>query len=108
MCSFERVYFLPYWIERWKGFLLFSSITSSPLSITFFLYGEGAIIYERVMKTLVVPSRLNIIAHFSESAEPYPINMLRNIAIDGVTTSHFWLADMDMWPACFATVSIQS
>lgn len=57
--------------------------------------------YQSVIRDMVVPSRLNIIAHFSESAEPYPINMLRNIAIDGVQTSHFWLADMDMWPAGF-------
>ena len=55
--------------------------------------------YEQVVKSLEIPKRLNIIAYFSNTAEPYPINKLRNIALDHVQTSHFWLADMDMWPA---------
>ena len=29
----------------------------------------------------------------------YPINILRNIAIRGVQTSHFFLSDMDFWPS---------
>ena len=29
----------------------------------------------------------------------YPINTLRNIAIRGVQTSHFFLSDMDFWPS---------
>ena len=52
-----------------------------------------------MLKSLDIPKRLNIIAYFSDSAEPYPINKLRNIAIDQVQTTHFWLADMDMWPS---------
>ena len=50
------------------------------------------------MKTIDAPKRLNIISYFSDVADPYPINKLRNIALDHVQTSHFWLADMDMWP----------
>ena len=30
----------------------------------------------------------------------YPINRLRNIAIENSLTSHFVVFDMDMWPAC--------
>lgn len=67
--------------------------------MTFFLYGKGIEVYEQVIQTIDVPKRLNIIAYFSDSAEPYPINKLRNIAMDHVQTTHFWLADMDMWPA---------
>lgn len=100
MCSYERVYFLPFWLERWNGYASLSGITARPLCITFFLYGEGAKIYQQVIRDIVVPSRLTIIAHFADSPEPYPINMLRNIALSHVKTSHLWLADMDMWPAC--------
>lgn len=78
--------------------------------MAFFLYGKGIEIYQQVMQTIDVPKRLNIIAYFSDSAEPYPINKLRNIAIDHVQTTHFWLADMDMWPASilFANTIIYS
>ena len=72
----------------------------SPLSIAFFLYGHGAEIYEDYIKTLDIPNRLNVIAHFSDAPDPYPINKLRNIALRNVRTTHIWLADMDMWPAC--------
>ena len=74
-------------------------IICRPFSIAFFLYGQSAEIYQNVIKTMQIPKRMNIIPHFSENAEPYPINMLRNIALDQVQTSHLWLADMDMWPA---------
>lgn len=32
-------------------------------------------------------------------AEIYPLNRLRNIAIQNSLTSHFVVFDMDMWPA---------
>ena len=99
MFSFERVYFLPFWIDRWQGLLLFQLFILSALSIAFFLYGKGAEVYEEVIKSFVIPSRLNVIAYFSDTAEPYPINKLRNIALRNVHTTHLWLADMDMWPA---------
>ena len=73
--------------------------------MTFFLYGDGARVYQKVIQGLDIPGRVNIIAHFSNDPEPYPINMLRNIALDHVKTSHFWLADMDMWPACIIQIS---
>lgn len=76
-----------------------------PISMAFFLYGEGAHIYQKAIETMQIPSRVNIIAHFSEDPEPYPINMLRNIAFNHVRTTHFWLADMDMWPACMSDES---
>ena len=33
------------------------------------------------------------------SDKGYPYNALRNIAIQRVATSHFWVMDMDMWPS---------
>ena len=36
----------------------------------------------------------------SDDPSVYPINYLRNVAIEHITTSHFWVADMDMWPNC--------
>ena len=98
--SYERVYFLPFWVERWNGYVIVVVSYFSPISMAFFLYGEGAHIYQQAVQQMDIPKRVNIIAYFGDSANPYPINMLRNIALDHVTTSHFWLADMDMWPAC--------
>ena len=34
----------------------------------------------------------------------FPINRLRNLAIDNVKTTHFVVFDMDMWPASMSTI----
>lgn len=35
----------------------------------------------------------------NDNSEPiYPINRLRNIAINSIETTHFLVVDMDMWP----------
>ena len=46
-----------------------------------------------------LPKRFTVITYISQQETPYPINKLRNIAISFVHTSHFWVADMDMWPS---------
>jgi hypothetical protein len=40
-------------------------------------------------------------------SEPiYPINRLRNIAIQNIRTTHFLVVDMDMWPASISFIVI--
>ena len=36
----------------------------------------------------------------------FPINHLRNIAVDHVKTSHFYLSDMDIWPSRTCTLLV--
>ena len=43
----------------------------------------------------------HITYQFYESNDTYyPINTLRNIAINNIKTSHFFVCDMDFWPSC--------
>lgn len=51
------------------------------------------------MASTFYPNRLHITEYIAEDNHEYPINMLRNLAIEAVKTSHFWLTDMDMWPS---------
>ena len=44
-----------------------------------------------------LPSRL-IVTLVTNSEESYPINRLRNTAIEAAPTSHFMVFDMDVWP----------
>lgn len=44
------------------------------------------------------PSRVTLILYTLSNTEEFPINKLRNIAIKSVTTSHFLILDMDLWP----------
>ena len=56
--------------------------------------------YEKALSSAQLENRVHITIFTSENNKEYPINKLRNIAIESVKTSHFWLADMDMWPSC--------
>ena len=44
------------------------------------------------------PSRFVVVPHLDASGH-YPINKLRNLAIEKVTTSHYLMTDIDLFPA---------
>ena len=44
------------------------------------------------------PSRFVVVPHLDTSGR-YPINKLRNLAIEKVTTSHYLMTDIDLFPA---------
>ena len=50
------------------------------------------------MTSKTFPSRLHV-SFVTDNSGHYPINRLRNVAINGTTTSHFFLTDIDIWPA---------
>ena len=53
------------------------------------------------IKELRLPSRVMIIIMpVKDSSSSFYINLLRNIAILTIRTSHFLVLDMDMWPSC--------
>ena len=49
------------------------------------------------------PKRLTFLLYLVDSQHPhyttFPINLLRNLAIRNIRTTHFLVMDMDMWPA---------
>ena len=61
--------------------------------------------YSSYKRDNVLESRLHVTEYHAKSSAQYPINTLRNVAIQGVQTSHFWLTDMDMWPSRNCTLS---
>ena len=49
-----------------------------------------------------IPKRLTLLIYLVSPRNPlyktFPVNMLRNLAIRNVRTSHYMIMDMDMWP----------
>lgn len=86
--------------RRWRGSDFAAKITSSPMSIVYYFPKEN----ESSFLKLKAESNLrpNIIVDYVIQTDPFyfPINTLRNRAIDNVKTTHFWLTDMDVWPSC--------
>ena len=55
----------------------------------------------RTMRAHIEGRARVVLVHFlrGEPDEPYPVNRLRNIALEAVTTSHFLVTDVDLWPS---------
>ena len=51
------------------------------------------------VKQQTFPNRLRL-SYLKDNSNHYPINRLRNLAINNTFTSHFFLTDIDVWPAC--------
>lgn len=64
--------------------------------------------YRQLLRKSSFPARLGVIPFTATNRSIYPINYLRNLAIDHVLTSHFWLTDMDMWPSRFISIGVLS
>ena len=47
----------------------------------------------------ILPQRFRL-SYVKDNSGHFPINRLRNVAINNTITSHFWLTDVDIWPAC--------
>mmetsp|Transcript_25589 Transcript_25589/g.33312 ORF Transcript_25589/g.33312 Transcript_25589/m.33312 type:complete len:331 (+) Transcript_25589:110-1102(+) len=88
-CTSDRVWMLEDICQRWPG----------PISIAVFVPYES-----KKINTLSCNNndRLNYYIYEAKNEKElieYPVNKLRNIAINLVKTSHFLIADIDFWPS---------
>lgn len=123
--SKERLFFFPYLLQRWKGFSPLASLTRSPLSIAIMTNVTDTEEIETFIQSSNFPDRLRLALYITGlpgktdcvyrrtsrglrciRATIYPLNRLRNIAIQNSLTSHFVVFDMDMWPASFSFRSL--
>lgn len=57
------------------------------------------------LRTIKIRKTVHVILHIVRTAnlrihkQIFPVNLLRNIGIRHVVTSHFLVLDMDVWPA---------
>ena len=117
--SKERLFFVEHFLKRWGGWRCIISLIPRPISITVIVHRNELHEMEQFIQQSHFPDRLTLtlyiidvssnpdcvftqLADGSMQCEPgpiYPLNRLRNIAIESVSTSHFVLFDMDVWPS---------
>ena len=117
--STERLFFVEHFLKRWGGWRCIISLIPRPISITVIVHRDELHETEQFIQQSHFPARLTLtlyiigvssnpdcvytqLADGSVQCEPgpiYPLNRLRNIAIESVSTSHFVLFDMDVWPS---------
>ena len=91
-CSEDRASFLLAIVDRWAG----------PVSAAMWVTSDdGEENVTQAMRAQLEGRERVVLVHFlrGEPGEPYPVNRLRNIALEAVTTSHFLVTDVDLWPS---------
>ena len=88
----ERISFLKYFASRWNG----------PLIACIKVHSANLTAATQSLRELDLPVYFSVIFYIVSEGDRYvndfPVNLLRNIAIRNVVTTHFLVLDMDMWP----------
>lgn len=93
--SFNRLFILPIFASRWDGPIVFviHLLEEQQSNLDEFLRDSS--------HSILCNPRIRILTYVAEKGaffyDNYPINILRNIGIRNVRTSHFIVLDMDMW-----------
>ena len=84
-----------------------SKLIRSPIILVFYLKEEQVDIFDQYLETSqgdLCSSRIRFVTYVASKGSffysNYPINILRNLGIAHVRTSHFICLDMDMWMSC--------
>ena len=97
-CSEDRVPFLAHIFERWEGPISAGVYVTSPEA-----QANATSLLSLTVSGLREDRRLHqaLDVHFvmGRHGQPYPVNKLRNVAIQAVTTTHFLVTDVDLWPS---------
>lgn len=66
----------------------------------FYAHSGDSSIIERMITITSHSVRIQVVIVTANSDSVFPINSLRNTGIRQVTTSHYAVTDMDLWPSC--------
>ena len=92
--SNDRLWMIPYHCERWGD---------NPISIVVFTDRTAADVKSELISNGCSEESLTIRtvkrSQFDPDGTEYPVNLLRNLAISAVKTSHILYADVDFWPS---------
>lgn len=94
------VLFIQEIVTRWDGWLCFMSIIiCREISIAIRVDDSSGAALREFVKQQTFPNRVHL-SYLKDNSNHYPINRLRNLAINNTFTSHFFMTDIDVWPAC--------
>lgn len=77
-----------------------------PMSVTLCINAGEENEFTRLVAESQLSKRLSLVPYHLPLNASYPINLLRNLAIDNSKTNHFWLTDLDMWPSGVLVISL--
>ena len=88
----NRIPFLRYILRRWSGRIV-AVLALSPRNYQRYLKDADDVL------RFSPPRRLKIVLYKYSESEPFPVNKLRNLAINNIETTHFFYNDIDFLPS---------
>ena len=108
MCRVDRLSYMPFLVERWKGYFSLAIIASEDelKTVDSFLKNYASLPNFRVTVYIVLSdAQRNYVVYTRDpnhkrmfNRRVFPINLLRDYALNNAETSHVMLLDMDLWP----------
>ena len=103
--AMNRLVLFPIIASRWSGSAPPIPLTRSPILFVLHVKEEEEATLQSTLRspdyTTLCQPRITLLVYLSSATaffhSNYPINILRNLGIRQVRTSHFLLLDMDMW-----------
>ena len=100
--SIDRYWMLSDICARWQG----------PITVAVFVPSTDRTtpLLQKGPRGCDIGDQFRQVIHPAKNAEEvadYPVNMLRNLAVSLVTTSHFLVVDIDFWPSSNLKAEIQ-
>jgi len=98
--SLDRILMVEQIVDHWKGPISFALYLTDPESQNFLEYYENS---------ALLKSRCDVGYHVVyKEGDFYPVNFLRNLALDQATTDYVFLSDVDFLPSLDMARSIQT
>ncbi|KAL3789050.1 hypothetical protein ACHAWO_004607 [Cyclotella atomus] len=92
--SYDRIWMIPQHCKRWGN---------NPISVAVFSNRNATEVKDDAVSKGCTEEQLTVQTVNREKYDPtgteYPVNILRNLALSAVKTSHVIYADVDFWPA---------
>ena len=97
--TLERLWVLPMICERWRG-PISAAVNVDDEFVQFDLFSDLPEACKHIRGGEQVRGLVRVVpVEWRSGDENYPVNKLRNVAMMGVTTSHFLMLDVDFWPS---------
>lgn len=97
--TYERIPMISYMVKRWSGLGSCIHLMCRPIVLSLFAAAEDLKKVTRALDRHNISPSVKLLIMVRKHDSTFPINRLRNLAISLVTTSHFLVLDMDMFPS---------
>jgi hypothetical protein len=95
--SWNRLWMMEHHCERWKQDMSIAIYIGNNETTTSSIITKESILQELVAMGCRDDIRVTLVSGYSD--QEYPVNVLRNRALDAVRTSHVVYLDVDFWPS---------